>query len=273
MHALRALATLHAPSVILVTESWCCDSTNDSSINISGYTLFRKDRSNKRGGGCLIYASTHLNAQQFSHPTLECHLESLWISTTICVPSVIIGCVYVPPNPNRMDLLSLINTFNLLVEAPFKAKVIAGDFDMPGLGRGPRHSSAARDLMATTQTLGWSQLVNSPTRKLSILDLIFTLNIPSNSVCVLDNFPGSDHRMVACSFKVAFNRGLISSTPPLNANANLGHSGLLTVLAPRPRLRTADWSTFASLLRYANWDEFFSPLTILWLLVCLQTQR
>ena len=257
MHALRALVTLHVPWVILVTESWCSDSVSDIDIHISGYTLFRKDRPTKRGGGCLIYTSSHLDAHHFCHPSLESHMESLWVSITTSIPSVIIGCIYIPPNPSKMDLSSLIDIFNLIADTSFKAKIIAGDFNMPDLIQGSSSSLAVRGLLATTQHLGWRQLVNSPTRQSNVLDLVFTLNIPSISASVLGKFPGSDHRIVACSFNVLFSRDLVPLIQPPTVRANLDHSGLQVSQTCRPRLRTADWLTFASLLRSVNWDDFF----------------
>ena len=42
--------------IIFITESWTAEHIGEAEINIPGYELIWKDRMNKRGGGCLIYA-------------------------------------------------------------------------------------------------------------------------------------------------------------------------------------------------------------------------
>ncbi|CAL8107631.1 unnamed protein product [Calicophoron daubneyi] len=100
------------------------------------------------------------------HPSSEPHVEPLWVSVTTFVPSVVTQCVYVPPNFDKTDLLPLIITFNLKAYAFFKANLTAGDFSMPEFVSGQRSSSAVRDLMTISQTLGYTQLVICPTRQL-----------------------------------------------------------------------------------------------------------
>ena len=40
--------------IIIVTETWLSDNIPSEAVNISGYTLIRKDRVNGLGGGCAI---------------------------------------------------------------------------------------------------------------------------------------------------------------------------------------------------------------------------
>ena len=46
--------------IIFITESWTAEHIGEAEINIPGYDLIRKDRMNKREGGCLIYAKEEL---------------------------------------------------------------------------------------------------------------------------------------------------------------------------------------------------------------------
>ena len=39
--------------IIFITESWTAEHIGEAEINMPGYDLIRKDRMNKRGGGCL----------------------------------------------------------------------------------------------------------------------------------------------------------------------------------------------------------------------------
>jgi hypothetical protein len=43
---------IRKPRVIMICETWW---TEASTTNIKGYSLFRKDRTGKRGGGVCIY--------------------------------------------------------------------------------------------------------------------------------------------------------------------------------------------------------------------------
>ena len=40
------------PDIIMICETWC---TENSIVSLPGYNLFRKDRSNRVGGGVCIY--------------------------------------------------------------------------------------------------------------------------------------------------------------------------------------------------------------------------
>ena len=44
-------------SFFQVTEIWLNNTICDEEINIQGYTIFRKDRLAKRGGGTTVYVS------------------------------------------------------------------------------------------------------------------------------------------------------------------------------------------------------------------------
>ena len=41
--------------IAIITETWFTDAHIDQLVNIDGYTLFRLDRSKKKGGGVCIY--------------------------------------------------------------------------------------------------------------------------------------------------------------------------------------------------------------------------
>ena len=51
------------PKIIAITESWCNDSIYDAELHIPDYTIFRKDRECKAGGGVLLYIHVSLPAK------------------------------------------------------------------------------------------------------------------------------------------------------------------------------------------------------------------
>ena len=52
---MRVLVYKYNPDIVLITESWCTVNITDSSLYVTGYDLFRKDRYTSMGGGCLAY--------------------------------------------------------------------------------------------------------------------------------------------------------------------------------------------------------------------------
>ena len=49
MDELRVLVAEKKPEIIGITESWCYDEILDSELEITGYKLFREDRSFDKG--------------------------------------------------------------------------------------------------------------------------------------------------------------------------------------------------------------------------------
>ena len=62
---LRAEVQVIDPDIIAISESWTNESIGDSELNLTGYTLFRKDRElDIKGGGVLMYVKDCLNASE-----------------------------------------------------------------------------------------------------------------------------------------------------------------------------------------------------------------
>ena len=59
---LRIHAIDNNPSVIFLTETWAHDQLPDSYFSISGYVLYRCDRSERKGGGVMIYIKEDISS-------------------------------------------------------------------------------------------------------------------------------------------------------------------------------------------------------------------
>ena len=94
---LRVLVHNNPPQIIAITETWCQPHEQDGLYGITGYELYRSDRTNKPGGGTLLYISTSLTHNILLN-TSDDTLESIRCSITTNHGSVAIGCVYRPPN-------------------------------------------------------------------------------------------------------------------------------------------------------------------------------
>ena len=83
-----------------ITETWLDDSCNWA-VNVQGYSLFRKDCQNRRGGEVCLYVRSCLK------PTVRediserhKHVESLWVEIHGGKNNnkILIGVYYKPPN-------------------------------------------------------------------------------------------------------------------------------------------------------------------------------
>lgn len=253
----------------MLTESWCDINTLDCDIALPGYTLFRKDRASGRGGGCLIYTSSLLKVDYFYHSILNTVEDSIWITVSCSAFYAFAGCIYRAPNSTKHGTLNLINAFNLVADLPFAQKIIAGDFNMPDISWTTNSAPKNPAFLSTINVGGWNQIVKSPTRFHSTLDLIFTLNVHNSSAEVLDAFSGSDHKIVKCVFEAP----LISSLNParnknvgfLNIQSHNSLSHIQLTMAYRPNLGIVDWSVFQTILRSLDLSIFLQLPAHLWL--------
>ena len=125
------------PDIICVNETWLNQSISNSEILHSGFTLFRRDRFDRGGGGVVIAIKTaSFKAIKEFKPESEAELQQLEIifaEITMLTGQRILFCFcYRPPNedPSSMDVFD-----NFLHEVcdQFDNMVISGDFNFARL--------------------------------------------------------------------------------------------------------------------------------------------
>jgi len=123
------------PNLVGVTETWF---KNNSIVNVEGYCLYRKDRSNgRRGGGVCLYINNVFDSYELNDAGLNvCKLEQIWTVLYFGSDKYLIGCIY---RPNDFtDMLEMETVFNLAREYVdkngFKDLLIMGDFNFPSIG-------------------------------------------------------------------------------------------------------------------------------------------
>ena len=164
MDELRILIANSHPDCIAVTETWLTSSTPDDFLAISGFSLFRCDRSGRSGGGVCIYMRDDFKPYMTTQMSLgDSPVESL--SIALHQPNVIILCLYIPPNLcssyHKAIADSLIlHIDNLLITYPEAKFIICGDFnDFPT-------TTFHRDFLCVNRVI-------HPTRGHSLLDHIW----------------------------------------------------------------------------------------------------
>ena len=166
----------------------------------SGYTIYRRDRLNRRGGGVLLAFKNNLTVVR--RLDLETRCELLWRELTDDKGSkYLFGVFYRPPNTNvdYMELLgdSLSRISNSNAETIF----LVGDFNLPDfdwINQLPLSSDQLYlNFFETFNNALLTQVNPNATRNSNMLDLVLT-TVPDlvHSVSVSEGLLDSDHRRV-----------------------------------------------------------------------------
>ena len=185
-HAVEHLATdLHSynTDVAVITESHLKLKHTDNVVAVPGYTLLRRDRQRRRGGGVALYVRTSLPSSEWNFSGNDRTYELLWAR----VSNTIVGALYHPPRPlyTTDSLLDYIEACleELFCEFPSTSVVLAGDFNQ-------------LDDNSVVERTGFAQLVQQPTRGPNTLDRIFVSGPIYESIRVVTPVMRSDHKAV-----------------------------------------------------------------------------
>ena len=85
--------------ILAITETHLRYTTKDSSINIPGYKIARRDRSDGwKGGGSLIYYAEDLNAYEHKDLSDKSPIEAAWVDISFHSQKLLVGSIYRPPD-------------------------------------------------------------------------------------------------------------------------------------------------------------------------------
>ena len=198
--------------VIGITESWLNTEQRDylAEYNLPGYHIFSSERSNRAGGGILLYVKLGLHPVRISKPSIE-NTDCIFLQLrNDAHEKLTLTLIYRPPAQLR-NIDDQI--YNQIAEISCTQNtVIFGDFNLPVSKWGEALTShTGLDLYTNLQESSLHQFVHKPTRGTNILDLIFATseNLVS-SVIVGEEFSTSDHHIV--SFKLKFNEDEIKAS-------------------------------------------------------------
>ena len=227
--------------VIGITETWINTENRDflAEYQIPGYTIVEKCRTDRNGGGILLYVKDHLNPVQLPKPQIA-NIDSMYLLLKDkSGKKIVIGLIYRPPaQPVNTDR----EIFEQLCEISNNHDtVIMGDFNLPVQKWGESvNLHNGHDLYTNLQESSLSQLVNFPTRGNNILDLVLTTSddLVTNLI-VNDEFSNSDHRTI--TFNLNF-----SGKEPNASNEKV------------PDFRRANFQKLREKLVRTDWNHFYS---------------
>ena len=239
LHLFSSYVSEFCPDFITITETWGHELLSNSIFELENYTLFRKDRINRRGGGVMIYVHTRFVATACDSLT-DPLVEALFCEVSIGRCTLLLGVVYRPPFFDQSS--HLIDLLRKASHTSASYLFITGDFNYPEIDwehfNWPR---GVNDFMNVVLDSSWSQMVTAPTRGDHILDLLFTKNPESvSSIIVQEPLGDSDHSMVTAS---------ISVTDSIQHGTTGGDH--------RYNWKKADWVSFERELQCWNWNLFY----------------
>ena len=188
--ALYCELTSHKADVCCISETWLNQNIPSHLICPEGFSILRKDRIGRQGGGVAILCRGDWQLERMEG-NFSNEFECLWAKVSTSNSVFYTAVVYHPPEPlydanNLIDFLA--NTCNdILASDPNSKLVICGDLNQ----------LRYKELLLQNSLF---QMVRSPTRKDKILD-VFITNVPHlwDKVTVRKCLVRSDHSMViAC---------------------------------------------------------------------------
>lgn len=149
----------HPVKVLGFSETFLNDRVKDCEIMITGYNMFRRDRTGKLGGGVIVYVADNVPVQErldLEHPDLE----AIWLEVKQkqCKP-LLICQIYRPPNSSTAwfdtleKVLDKARSLNLEI-------IMMGDFNVDLL----KQTSSKDCLLAMAEAVQLAQLLEEPTR-------------------------------------------------------------------------------------------------------------
>ncbi len=184
--------------LVAFSETWLDDSVPNALLSFGFYTVVRKDRECRIGGGVALLIRRGLVYEQVDVPQCFAGVEALVVDFQFGIAKLRVAVTYRAPNVSA-DISSLHCTFLDFVYSVNYPVLQLGDFNLvidwkhlyaPGGG-------AAAEFAAKVIELSLFQLVESPTRGPNILDLVLVNDpLPVLSCCTNVPFSTSDHESV-----------------------------------------------------------------------------
>ena len=108
---LTVTCNIYQPKLIGITESWLDPRISDGEIQLSGFTLYRRDRVDRNGGGSALHVSSEVPCRVISindtvEDSLFCEIRP---TSTTCA---LVGVIYRPP---QSDLSKVCNNIRRVV--------------------------------------------------------------------------------------------------------------------------------------------------------------
>ena len=123
----------HKPSIFFINETWLNSTVEDNELNSDNYVFFRKDRSNGKGGGVLVYIRNCIPCiRRYDLESNDLSFnEIMVIDITLFNSKFIFLLAYRPPNATHVFYDNLNIVLNNIKQAGHSNVTIVGDLNLP----------------------------------------------------------------------------------------------------------------------------------------------
>ncbi|XP_065672152.1 uncharacterized protein LOC136089977 [Hydra vulgaris] len=274
MEEFKILCKLKKASIAGITETWF---QNSSIVQIEGYRVYNKNRSDgRKGGGVALYIENNLTSYEISIGNQDSKVEQIWAVVVIMNIKYLIGCIYRPNEQIDMnDFRQVIHNAKTKVDVKMYADIlILGDFNFPNITWNNGYVENVNSSEISTEHIFIDiindefliQHVNFPTFQLSdtkvknALDLIFTKD--SNRIYELQS-----HEILGCAnkghlvltFKLELDINQTSRTPKYKFDYTRGDYTKIDI-----KVNSINWSfCFHNLTTQQMYDTFILHINYL----------
>lgn len=160
------------PAVIALSESRLIAEISNSEINVTGYSVVRCDAENRNTGGVALYVRDDVKYEIILLKKLERNAWCVAIELEEKMFKGVVMLIYHSPSASHGEFIGFLE--EIVEELTIKKEcIILGDFNIDCM----TGSFYTNKLMATMQSLGMKQYVDTPTRvtenSKTIIDLVF----------------------------------------------------------------------------------------------------
>ena len=221
INELATYSAVSQPDIILLSESWCNNSTHTASLSIPNYQLEtdlrldRQDTGSGMGGGLLVYTKVGikiLSCDKFKQNAFN-QFCAFYLRTSSVKLTIILA--YRPPTSNKENLIQLCD----LVQNMEENTILIGDINLPSIDwRNGTADSKGRRLLDVVADCGLTQLIHFPTHnKGNCLDLAIT-NCADKIIAVYDDgvLGNSDHCIIGIDLNIRQKTANKKRTPNWN---------------------------------------------------------
>ena len=196
--------------IVFVTESWLHSGVTDGLLDPDcKFRIFRKDRTNSRGGGVCVFIKNCWQALPVTLTTEFIDLEILCFDLLAFSSRVRFFVTYRPPSYDSTAIHYLCNVIKCVSshESENHTNVILGDLNLPKINWSSLSSIndiLHKQFLSFIVESGYCQLVDFATHNENILDIVLTTDMHLFSYVKPDiPFGTSDHTSV--KFTMIFN--------------------------------------------------------------------
>ena len=117
--------------MIILSETWLKEFFNDAEYVDNSYTVFRRDRKVRRGGGVLIATKNETFSSEEVHIDDTDGLEYVCLKASTKTHVVYIYCAYIPPNSPQAIYDAHLAAMLRIASDPEDVLIFVGDFNLP----------------------------------------------------------------------------------------------------------------------------------------------